>query len=44
MKREMPKKQLSVKDMSAAKHVNLQINSLREVKGGNVVVEDVFGF
>lgn len=42
MKKSKPNKQLSVKDMSAAKQVIVQLNSLHQVKGGGgVIVEDI---
>lgn len=38
----MPTKRLNLKDISAAKRVNIHTGSLRHIKGGNgVIVEDI---
>lgn len=44
MKKGTPKKQLTVKHISAAKHVIIHSKSLGQIKGGSVVVEDILGF
>lgn len=44
MKKITPKNRLSIKDVSVAKHMNLQADSLLHIKGGVVITEDFYGF
>lgn len=44
MKKGMSKNQLSIKNISVAKHSIVQHSSLHQIKGGVVITEDIFGF